>query len=52
MLESVGLSGAETDVYRALVVAVTASAGEVSTATGLDARTAERMFARPRRRPA
>ncbi|MFC9914141.1 TrmB family transcriptional regulator [Streptomyces sp. NPDC127197] len=39
-----GLSVAETDVYRALVVAVTASAGEVSTATGLDTRTAERLL--------
>ncbi|RZB19691.1 TrmB family transcriptional regulator [Streptomyces sp. F001] len=44
MLEAVGLSVAETDVYRALVVAVTASAGEVSTTTGLDTRTAERLL--------
>jgi sugar-specific transcriptional regulator TrmB/DNA-binding CsgD family transcriptional regulator len=44
MLEAVGLSVAETDVYRALVVAVTASAGEVATATGFDARTAERLL--------
>ncbi|MEU6709362.1 helix-turn-helix domain-containing protein [Streptomyces wuyuanensis] len=44
MLEAVGLSAAETDVYRALVAAVTASAGEVATTTGLDAGTAGRLL--------
>ncbi|WP_229864752.1 helix-turn-helix domain-containing protein [Streptomyces spinoverrucosus] len=40
-----GLTDAETDAYRALVVTVTASANDVSTATGLDAGTAQRLLA-------
>ncbi|TLQ42326.1 helix-turn-helix domain-containing protein [Streptomyces marianii] len=44
MLEAVGLSAAETDVYRALVGAAAASADEVSTTTGLDAGTAGRLL--------
>ncbi|MGW2563235.1 helix-turn-helix domain-containing protein [Streptomyces sp. NPDC001514] len=44
MLETVGLSAAEADVYRALVVAVAMSAREISATTGLDEGTAERLL--------
>ncbi|MFI9612390.1 helix-turn-helix domain-containing protein [Streptomyces sp. NPDC052023] len=45
MLEPVGLTDAETDAYRALVFAVTASATDVATSTGTDAGTARRLLA-------
>ncbi|WP_351224875.1 helix-turn-helix domain-containing protein [Streptomyces sp. NPDC002133] len=44
MLETVGFSAAETEVYRALVVAVTASAQELSATTGLDEETTGRLL--------
>ncbi|MFJ6632231.1 helix-turn-helix domain-containing protein [Streptomyces sp. NPDC091376] len=44
MLEAVGLSAAETEVYGALVVAVTSSAREMSATTGQDERSAERLL--------
>ncbi|MEU2428284.1 helix-turn-helix domain-containing protein [Streptomyces sp. NPDC007861] len=44
MLEAVGLSAAETEVYRALVVATTASARELAGTTGLDEATAQRLL--------
>lgn len=44
MLETVGISAAEADVYRALVSAVTASAQEVSAATGVDCPTVQRLL--------
>ncbi|WP_327365218.1 helix-turn-helix domain-containing protein [Streptomyces sp. NBC_01217] len=45
MLETVGLSAAESDVYRALVDAVTSSAREMSATTGLDEGTVQRLLA-------
>ncbi|MFD7441712.1 helix-turn-helix domain-containing protein [Streptomyces sp. NPDC059909] len=44
MLETVGLSAAETDVYRALLAAVTAAAREVSATTGLEEATTQRLL--------
>lgn len=44
MLETVGLTGAEGEVYRLLVVAEMASAEEISERTALDTPTAERLL--------